>query len=177
MIIFLCGFMGCGKSAMGRALARRLRLPLIDTDDFIVQQEGMSIPEIFAQKGEPYFRKVEAEAVRSLCQKHAVVACGGGAMLNPETAAAACAAGTVVFIDQTFDVCYERIKDDANRPIVQRNTKEQLKEIFDARADVYRRHSNLILMPADTPDETAQRLIAQMNIPMPTDTAAATKQE
>lgn len=173
MTIFLCGFMGCGKSAMGRALAKRLRLPLIDTDDYIVEQEGMSIPEIFAQKGEPYFRKVEADAIRSLCRKSAVIACGGGAMLNPETAAAAREMGTVVLIDQSFAVCYERIKDDKNRPIVQRNTKEQLEEIFHARAEVYRAHASLILPAASTPDATAQRLIKMMKIPMPTDAVAA----
>ncbi len=173
MIIFLCGFMGCGKSAMGRALARRLRLPLIDTDAYIVEQEGMSIPDMFEQKGEPYFRKVEADTIRSLCSRSAVVACGGGAMLNPETAAAARAAGTVALIDQTFDVCYDRIKDDKNRPIVQRNTKEQLREIFNARDGVYRAHANLIVPPADTPEETAQRLIEMLGIPMPTDVAAA----
>lgn len=167
MILFLCGFMGCGKSALGRALARRLRLPLIDTDEYIVEQEGMSIPDIFAQKGEPYFRKVEAEAIRSLCSRNAVVACGGGAMLNPETAAAARAAGKVILIDQTFAVCYSRIQGDPNRPIVQQNTKEQLEAIYQARDKVYRAHANVIVPAAQTPDATAQRLIEMLGIPMP----------
>lgn len=168
MTIFLCGFMGCGKSAMGKALARRLRLPLIDTDEAIVQQENMSIPEIFAEKGEPYFRKAEAETVQKLCEKSAVVACGGGAMLNPDTAAAARNTGAhIVLIDQNFETCYERIKNDKNRPIVQRNTKEQLRKIFDERAVIYRKHSTVILPPADTPDATAARLIELLQIPMP----------
>lgn len=169
MTIFLCGFMGCGKSAMGRALARRLRLPLIDTDDAIVQQEGMSIPEIFEKKGEPYFRKAEAEVVQRLCEKSAVVACGGGAMLNPDTAAAARKAGAhIALIDQTFEVCYDRIRNDRNRPIVQRNTNEQLRKIFDERAVIYRKHSTVTVPPAETPDETAARLIELLRIPMPT---------
>ena len=62
MTIFLCGFMGCGKTRLGRVLAQLLHLPLIDLDDYIVQQEGRSIPEIFAENGEPYFRAVEAQA-------------------------------------------------------------------------------------------------------------------
>ena len=173
MTIFLCGFMGCGKSTMGRALARRLRLPLIDTDDYIVEQEGMSIPEIFAQKGEPYFRKTEADAVRTLCRKSAVISCGGGTMLNPDTAAAAREEGTVVLIDQSFEVCYERIKDDENRPLVQKNTKEQLREIYNTRAEIYRAHASLVLKAESTPDAMAQRLIEMMKIPMPTDAVAA----
>ena len=87
MTIFLCGFMGCGKTTVGKVLSQMLRIPLIDTDEAIVESEGMSIPEIFEEKGEPYFRKVEAETVRSLCSKTAVAACGGGAMLNADTAA------------------------------------------------------------------------------------------
>ncbi|MBQ8724860.1 MAG: shikimate kinase [Oscillospiraceae bacterium] len=159
MTVFLCGFMGCGKSVTGKALSRMLKLSLIDTDDEIVKQEGMSIPQIFAEKGEPYFRTVEAETVQKLCEKNAVVSCGGGAMLNPDTAAAAREKGAhIVLIDQTFETCYERIKDDKNRPIVQRNTKEQLQKIFDDRAAVYRRHSTLTVSPADTPEETAERI-------------------
>ena len=63
MTLFLCGFMGCGKTALGKALAKRLELPLVDMDDLIVEREGMTIPEIFDQKGEPYFRKVESRLV------------------------------------------------------------------------------------------------------------------
>ena len=82
MTVFLCGFMGCGKSTTGKILAKNLGLSYIDSDEFIVEQEGMTIPEIFEKKGEPYFRKVEAEVIKSLCGKNAVVSCGGGAMLK-----------------------------------------------------------------------------------------------
>ena len=73
MTIFLCGFMGCGKTTVGEILAKKLGLPLIDTDAYIVEQEGKSIPDIFAQDGEPYFRKKEAEAIRTLCTQNAVI--------------------------------------------------------------------------------------------------------
>ncbi len=165
MTIFLCGFMGCGKSTIGKALAEMLCMPLIDTDDEIVKQEGMSIPQIFAEKGEPYFRTVEAETVQKLCDKNAVVSCGGGAMLNPETAAAAREKDAhIILIDQTFEICYDRIKDDKNRPIVQRSTMEQLQKIFDDRAAVYRRQSTLTVSPADTPEETAARIKKLLNL-------------
>ena len=73
MTLFLCGFMGCGKTALGKALAKRLELPLVDMDDLIVEREGMTIPEIFDQKGEPYFRKVESRLVDELADRKSVV--------------------------------------------------------------------------------------------------------
>ena len=130
MTLFLCGFMGCGKSALGRALSKRLELPLIDTDDYIVKTQGMSIPEIFEKYGEPYFREIEAKAIADLSQQEAVISCGGGAILNDKTAEIARENGIVILLDQSFDVCYSRIKDDKNRPLVQKNTKEQLREIY-----------------------------------------------
>lgn len=170
MTIFLCGFMGCGKTTVGKALSRILRIPFIDTDEIIAEKENMSIPKIFEGKGEPYFRKIEAETVRSLCSKTAIVACGGGAMLNGDTAAAAKNAGAyIVLLDHSFETCYSRIKDDTNRPIVQNNTKEQLIEIFKRRAGVYRSNATHILTvaPQDTPEEIAMHITDILNIAMP----------
>ena len=155
MTIFLCGFMGCGKTRLGRVLAQLLHLPLIDLDDYIVQQEGRSIPEIFAENGEPYFRAVEAQAV---------ISCGGGAMLNAESAAAARETGAVVLLDQSFAVCYSRIKNDTNRPLVQRNTKEQLETIYHQRDSVYRAHANYIVPAGNTPEESAQRVLDALGL-------------
>ena len=78
MTVFLCGFMGCGKSTTGRMAARKLGLGYGDTDELIVKKEKMTIPEIFELKGEAYFRSVEAETVKSLCGKNMIVSCGGG---------------------------------------------------------------------------------------------------
>ena len=86
MTVFLCGFMGCGKSTIGKLAAKKLGCGFFDTDELIVEHENMSIPEIFAKKGEEYFRRVEADIVKSVCGKTAVIACGGGAMLNSESA-------------------------------------------------------------------------------------------
>ena len=152
MTIFLCGFMGCGKTRLGRVLAQLLHLPLIDLDDYIVQQEGRSIPEIFAENGEPYFRAVEAQAVRTLRHQNAVISCGGGAMLNAESAAAARETGAVVLLDQSFAVCYSR------------NTKEQLETIYHQRDSVYRAHANYIVPAGNTPEESAQRVLDALGL-------------
>ncbi|MBQ8824418.1 MAG: shikimate kinase [Ruminococcus sp.] len=159
MTLFLCGFMGCGKSALGRALSKRLELPLIDTDEYIVKTQGMSIPEIFEKYGEPYFREVEAKAIADLSQQEAVISCGGGAILNDKTAKIARENGIVILLDQSFDVCYSRIKDDKNRPLVQKNTKEQLREIYNARDSVYRKNSTIVVKAGNTPEESAERVI------------------
>ena len=158
--IFLCGFMGCGKSTVGELVAKQLQLPLIDTDAYLVEQEGRSIPEIFAQDGEPYFRKIEAEAIRTLCGTQAVIACGGGAMLNSDSAAAARKEGVVVLLDESFDTCYRRIKGDTNRPIVQRSTKEELEQLFRKRAAVYRANASCVVAGGVSPKKMAERVIA-----------------
>ncbi|MCD7959814.1 MAG: shikimate kinase [Ruminococcus sp.] len=159
MTIFLCGFMGCGKTTVGKLLAKKLGLPLIDTDAFLVEQEGKSIPEIFAENSEPYFREKEAAAIRTLRKKSAVISCGGGAMLRQDSAEAAKETGKVVLLDIPFEVCYERIQDDTNRPIVQQNTKEQLEAIFNERATIYRANASFSVSADGSPLEVAERII------------------
>lgn len=160
MTIFLCGFMGCGKSTIGQILAKKSGCGFCDTDELIVKNEGMTIPEIFSQKGEPYFRAVEAETVKSLCGKNTVVACGGGAMQNSETARAVREnGGTIVYLNVPFDVCYDRIKGDKNRPIVMNNTKEQLEEIYNNRRDIYMKNSTVMVEAVGSPAGIAGSII------------------
>lgn len=159
MTIFLCGFMGCGKSTVGSLLSKKLGCGFCDTDELVVKNEGMTIPEIFAQKGEPYFRKVEAETVKSICGKNTIVACGGGAMLNCDTAKAVREnGGTIVYLNVSFEECYSRIKDDTNRPIVVNNTKEQLEEIYNNRRDVYMKNSTVMVEAVGSPTEIAESI-------------------
>ena len=156
MTIFLCGFMGCGKSTIGKLTAKKLGCGFYDTDELIVESQKMSIPDIFAEKGEPYFRQVEAETIRSMCGKSAVIACGGGAMLNPDSAKAAADAGAVVFLDVPSETCYERICGDSNRPIAASSTKEELLQRYNDRIDIYRRHSTIHVDAQGSPIEVAE---------------------
>lgn len=143
MVVFLCGFMGCGKSTVGRELAKIRGTKFIDMDTYIEDKEGMKISEIFATKGEPYFRNVEAQTVIELSKENAIVGCGGGAMLNPTSAEVGRTKGKVIFLDVPFKICYERIKGDTNRPIVMNNSPEQLEEIYNQRHEVYEKHCSL----------------------------------
>lgn len=156
--VFLCGFMGCGKTTVGKVAASMLGTPFIDLDEFIEQQEAMSIPVIFSTKGEDYFRDCETKAIQQFEGKPAVIATGGGAMLREQNAAAAQNAGTVIFIDTCFETCYERIKDDPHRPIAYNSTKQQLKERFEQRRPLYQAHSQYTLDGSLSPALMAKQI-------------------
>ncbi len=151
--------MGCGKSTSGQLLAQKMGLKFTDLDDYIEEKEGMSIPEIFSQKGEPYFRAAEAQAVKDLSSENTVVACGGGTIINDNSARIARENGTVFFLDIPFEVCYDRIKDDTHRPLVVNNTKEQLHEIFNTRHDIYLKNSTLSVDADKTPAMLCEDII------------------
>lgn len=138
--IYLCGFMGCGKSHIGRMLAGITGRQLVDLDAVIVEREGMSIPDIFAQYGEPHFRTLEAKYIRELSDGY-IVATGGGALINDSTAEFARQSGLSVYINTSFENCYKRIKNDTNRPLVVNNTKEQLEDLYNKRSEIYKRNS------------------------------------
>lgn len=142
--VYLCGFMGCGKSHIGRQLAAASGKRFTDLDKVIVEREGMTIPEIFDKFGEPHFRELEAKYIRELNDGY-VVATGGGALINDNTAQFARENGLSVYINVSFETCYARIKGDSNRPLVVKNTPEQLRELYETRAVIYRRNSTCMV--------------------------------
>lgn len=144
MTVCLCGFMGCGKSHIGREVAADMGRKFIDLDKYIVSMEGMSIPEIFDKFGEPHFRELEAKYIRDLAGGN-IIATGGGALINDETAKFARECGISVYINTSFKLCYRRIKGDKNRPLVVNNTLEQLKELYEKRAVIYKRNSTYMV--------------------------------
>ena len=118
--IILCGFMGSGKSTVGRRVAELSGRTFLDMDNYIEQKQGMTIPEIFHQKGEPAFRAMEAEAVKELSQKDGlVIASGGGTLLQKENADLFRSTGTVVLLDVSPAALKERLKNDTARPLLQ----------------------------------------------------------
>lgn len=158
--VYLCGFMGCGKSHIGRLLSAELDRELVDLDRYITEKEGMTIPEIFSKFGEPHFRRLEAEYIRQLSGGY-IVATGGGALINDNTAEFARQSGLSVYINVPFDICYSRIKNDPNRPLVVNNTPEQLRQIYDTRAKIYRRNS-MAMVNGNTRDTTICHEIAKL---------------
>jgi shikimate kinase len=158
MTVFLCGFMGCGKTTIGQVLAQKLGVHYIDMDEYIVKKEGKKIPEIFSEKGEEYFRMKETEAVRELAEREAVIACGGGAVINEKNAEIARSGGVVIFLDVPFEVCYERISGDTNRPLIANNTKQQVEEIYNSRYQIYKKHSSVLIDANNSPSMVADEI-------------------
>ena len=160
--IYLCGFMGCGKTTVGTLLAEKLNCGFCDMDEYIVEREKMKIPQIFAEKGEKYFRETETTVIKELSERSGVIACGGGAMLKKENAEIASEKGIIIYIEVPFEICYGRISDDKNRPIVTNNTKEELEFIYDSRVPVYKENSTFSVNGNGSAEEIAERIISAL---------------
>lgn len=136
--IYLVGFMGCGKSAIGKRLSYYLKMPYYDMDREIERQQGMTIPEIFEKYGEEHFRHLETEFLRTFRDEACIIATGGGVAMKEENRKMMKRTGLVFFLDANFDEIYERIKNDKRRPIVQRSTREELEQLYLNRRKYYR---------------------------------------
>ena len=143
--LFLIGFMGAGKSSVSAGLGRMLGREVVEMDERIAAREGMSIPELFAQKGEPYFRACETALLKSFAQgTPRIVSCGGGVPLREENVAAMRESGTVVLLTASPEVILERVKDSDERPLLQGHKDvpyiaalmEQRRPKYEAAADI-----------------------------------------
>jgi shikimate kinase len=135
--IYLVGFMASGKSTIARALAERLGWQVEDIDDLIEARERLTIADIFARKGEPYFRGVEREILKVLQPlRHVVVATGGGTFADPESRAAMNLDGVSVWIDVPLADLVPRIPLDGRRPLAA--DRVQLERLYAVRTEAYR---------------------------------------
>jgi shikimate kinase len=135
--IYLVGFMASGKSTIGRALARRLGWRVEDVDELIEHRERRTIPEIFTQSGEPYFRAAERDILRLLQPiRHVVIATGGGTFMDPENRAFINMDGVSVWIDVPLVDLIPRIPLDGRRPLAA--NRAELERLYAARVDTYR---------------------------------------
>lgn len=143
--IILIGFMGTGKSTIAKKLSYMHQLEVVEMDEEIVRRQGMSIPDIFAEHGEEYFRNLETELLRDLQSRGGkVISCGGGAPLRAENVLLMKQNGRVVLLTATPESVYERVKNGKNRPILNGNMNveyiaslmEKRREKYEAAADV-----------------------------------------
>jgi shikimate kinase len=137
MRIYLVGFMGAGKSTVGRALAHRLRWPFRDLDREVERYAGATVPELIEQRGEEAFRVLEHEALERLSARpRAVVATGGGAFCRPENVELMKRTGTCVWLDPPLEVLFERVERSArSRPLFV--DRERATALFAARRSWY----------------------------------------
>jgi shikimate kinase len=117
--VYLVGMPGSGKSAVGRALAPLLSLPFVDLDEEVEQQAGRSVAEIFERGGEGTFRLAESRALAAVAAGgRAVVACGGGIVLDPSNRALLTSSGVVVYLEAGLEILRARVGDGAGRPLL-----------------------------------------------------------
>lgn len=138
--LILIGFMGCGKTSVGKRLAKRLSFSFLDTDEAIVKKEGKSIGDIFSEKGEAYFRRRETEAVKELLKtaENTVISTGGGLPLTEENGKLLQQLGFVVYLDVAKETVLLRLAGDQSRPLLNGPDREKrIDELLSFRRPVY----------------------------------------
>ena len=161
--VVLMGPPGAGKTTVGRALAALLGVELRDTDHAIEAQQGRSISDIFLDEGEPRFRELErAEVSCSLASHRGVLSLGGGAVMDPTTAAAL-AGHTVVFLDVGIADAAKRVGFNHSRPLLAVSPRAQWTRMMGMRRPTYERLATFTVLttgrtPQDIAAEIAQRL-------------------
>ncbi len=137
--IYLIGFMGVGKSTIGKILAEETEGQLVEMDEIIEAEQKMTINEIFTQYGETHFRDVESEIIARIAgQEKRIVSCGGGAVLRPENVANMRKSGKIVFLSATPESIYQRVRYSTNRPLLNGHMNvEYIKELMEKRRSFY----------------------------------------
>ena len=155
--VVLVGFMGCGKSAVGRALARRLGYRFEDMDRRIERRTGRSIPRIFQESGEEAFREEECREARALAgARGRVVATGGGAFVRTETREALSAGALTIWLECNLETALSRIPDDGSRPKAGNHVIMQA--LLAEREPFYRLADLTVDASRGTPAEVASRI-------------------
>jgi shikimate kinase len=146
----LVGMPGCGKSTVGRHLARHIGLRFVDADHKIEQRIGMPIRDFFEQHGEAAFRDVEQDVIDELSQRHGVlIATGGGAVLRPSNRDALHSRTHVIYLRATPEELQRRLRHDTQRPLLQVDDPfRRLQELFRDRDPLYRRTAHFVIEAA-----------------------------
>lgn len=152
--IVLVGMMGAGKTTVGRRLAARLGRRFLDSDEEIEKAAQMTIPEIFAQRGEPEFRAGEMRVIsRLLKEKDLVLATGGGAFVNAETRGLIKSDAVSVWLKADLDVLFERVSRRSNRPLLKTaNPRQTLEKLIEDRYPIYA-ESDVTVLSRDVPQD------------------------
>ncbi len=156
--VVLLGFMGCGKSWLGPRLAQRLGRPFVDMDAWLEAREGRSVRQIFAEKGESYFREREAEAFGLLMERRSlVIAAGGGLPKTPENRRRLEEA-TALWIDTPWDLVEARLRGDTGRPLLDGGW-ESVRSLYEQRLDLYRQVSHMRIQGEEDGERMLQILL------------------
>ena len=146
--VILIGFMGCGKSTVGRKLAGAFGYEFLDTDDLIEAQQGKKISDIFAEEGEEAFRQMETDLIKQLKEeaKKKVIATGGGMPMREENRKLLREVGTVVFLEAKIETILERLQNDTTRPLAAGDDREKrLRPLYEKRSPIYKEAAEVVV--------------------------------
>lgn len=161
--IVLCGFMASGKSSIGLLLANKLNLDFIDTDEYICKKYSMSIPEIFEKGGEELFRDLEHTCTKELSALHnSIISTGGGLLTFERNYEVLKENSIIIFLDRDFDVIYETISNDTNRPLASSNSKEKLKDLYNFRKSKYLNFSKLHIINNKSKEDIVEDIVSKL---------------
>ena len=163
--IVLTGFMGAGKSSVGKRLAEHLGLSVVDTDEVIEEDSGMKISEIFSRFGEPRFRELESEAVKRVSKltDHVIVT-GGGVVLNPENIENLRQTGIIIYLHAAPETIYNRVKDETHRPLLQvADPLAKIRELLESRSQFYANNDIEVDTTNLSVDEVVEEIIQKID--------------
>lgn len=147
--IILIGFMGCGKTSVGKRLSEICNMRFMDTDEYIVTKEQCSISEIFEKKGEKYFRNLETESLMELLEKNlsnTVISVGGGLPVKEENRELLKRLGMVVYLRANAETIYKRLRHDTTRPLLQtENPRGRIADLLNDREQLYEAAANFMV--------------------------------
>ena len=145
--LYLVGFMGTGKTTVGRAVGAKIGFDVLDSDHEIERVRGKSIPDIFAQDGEPAFRQLEREFVeRGHPAERTVIACGGGLVVQPNMLDLLQSKGVVVCLHASVETILARTARHRNRPLLEvENPEQRIRTLYAARESIYKKAGTVIL--------------------------------
>ncbi|WP_440867968.1 shikimate kinase [Staphylococcus shinii] len=135
--LILIGFMGTGKTTLGKYLSKYNQLSYIDLDAYIVQQENQSIPDIFKQIGEAGFRELEYKYLKECINHYNIISTGGGIIEGDQTFDFLKLQRRVIWLDCDLNIVYNRIKNDSNRPNANNKSLFELKSLYSSRVSRY----------------------------------------
>lgn len=165
--IVLIGFMGSGKTSVGLKLSYKLRMPIEDTDKLIERREGCTISELFARKGEEYFRRCETELLTELSKKSVskIYSVGGGTPVREENRKLLRRLGTVIYLRVRPETVYERLKGDRTRPLLQcENPLERIRELMEERREIYESCADVTVdVDSGNLDEITEKIAEGLN--------------
>lgn len=165
--IVLCGFMGCGKSTVGKNIAKKSGRTFIDMDTYIEQKANMSVSEIFEKLGEAGFRDMEHDACIELSERtDLVIASGGGAFTFQRNVDVFKGKDKIIMLNVPLSIIKVRLKNDKTRPLLQKPDKDKvMKELYDKRLPIYQKAADIIVEGKSNPSKTALMVIEAVEKP------------